>query len=181
MFYVDPVLHHGRPDPEGRLSKELACYDLLENLGIDFWRADHDPADTIEDCEEVEKVIGVDICKNLFLCNRSQTEFYLLLMPGRKSYRTSVFSKLIGSSRLSFAKPEHLLEYLDLTPGSVSIMGLINDLDCRVKLAIDRDVLNAPFIRCHPCINTSTLKIATDDVLNILLPALGHKPTIVEL
>lgn len=179
-FYVERTLCSGRPNGT-REAKEMRCYDLLDGLSIPYQLVDHSPADSVDKCKEVEKVIGVSICKNLFLCNRQKTDFYLLMMPGLKPFRTSVFSKLIGSSRLSFADETYMEEFLDILPGSVSILGLMNDKNHRVRLIIDNDVIKEEFIRCHPCVNTSTLKISTQDVLTRLLPAIGHSPSFVEL
>lgn len=174
-------LQFGRPDDfAGRLPKERRCYELLDSLGIEYARVDHEHADTIEACHEIEGVLGAAICKNLFLTNRQQTEFYLLLMPGDKPFKTKLLSKQIGTARLSFASPEHMEQYLDITPGSVSVLGLMND-GGRVNLIIDRDLLNDEFIGCHPCINTSTLRIKTSDITERLLPAIGHGYALVEL
>ena len=162
-MYVDQNLYHGRPASGQRLDKELRCYDLLDRLGLTYDWADHDAADTIEACAAVEDVLGAGICKNLFLTNRQQTAFYLLLMPGHKPFRTKDLSHQIGSARLSFAAPEHMLELLDITPGSVSVLGLMNDHDGRVRLLIDRDLLKDAYLCCHPCINTSTLKLRMAD------------------
>lgn len=176
------ILQSGRPaDSAGRLEKELRVYDLLDRLGIRYQRVDHESAMTMEICAGIEKTLGAPICKNLMLCNRQCTAFYLLLMPGDKIFRTSDLSKKIGSSRLSFARPEHMEGFLDITPGSASILGLMNDREGKVKLLIDADVLKAPYLGCHPCINTSTLRLEMADVTQKLIPALGHEPTIVNL
>ena len=182
IFNVDPTLYKGRPENcDERLDKEKRVYDLLDSLGIEYERADHDPADTIEDCEEVEKIIGVDICKNLFLCNRQMTKFYMLMMPGKKPFKTKDLSQQIGSARLSFGPAEKMLEFLDITPGSVSIMGLANDKNIDIQLLLDREIYESEFVRCHPCINTSTLKIKTKDILEKFLPAVKHEPVVVDL
>ena len=173
-------LYRGRPEDK-RIEKEERCYDLLDSLGIEYARADHDHADTIEACHEVEKVLGCEICKNLLLTNRQMTDVYLLLMPGDKPFKTKLLSKQIGSARLSFASPEQMLEHLDITPGSVSVLGLMNDKENKVRLLIDRDLLKAEYTGCHPCINSSTLKIRTADILEKLLPAMHHEPDYVEL
>ena len=174
-------LQFGRPDDfSGRLSKEQRCYELLDSLGVEYARVDHEHADTIEACHEIESTLGASICKNLFLTNRQQTEFYLLLMPGDKPFKTKLLSKQIGTARLSFASPEHMEQYLDITPGSVSVLGLMND-GGKVHLVIDRDLLKDEFICCHPCINTSTLRLRTEDVIAKLLPAVGHEYALVEL
>ena len=128
----------------------------------------------MEACAAIDRVLDATICKNLLLCNRQCTAFYLLLTPGDKPFKTSVASKVIGSSRLSFAAPEYMERYLDITPGSLSILGLMNDKENRVQLLVDEDVLKGEFIGCHPCINTSSLRLRTEDVVNILLPAVGH-------
>lgn len=180
-IFVNPTLFDGRPSPEGRLEKELRCYDLLDRLDLPYQRADHEHADTIAACEAVEAVLGAEICKNLFLCNRQQTDFYLLLMPGSKPFKTKELSHQLGVARLSFAAPEHMERLLDLTPGSVSVLGLMNDPAGRVRLLIDRALLADEYLCCHPCINTSTLKLRMDDVRSALLPALGHEVTYVEL
>ncbi len=174
-------LRVGRPaDAEKRLPKEQKCYDALDALGIEYAGVDHEHADTIEACHEIEATLGAEICKNLFLTNRQQTEFYLLLMPGDKPFKTKLLSKQIGTARLSFASSEHMQELLDITPGSVSVLGLLND-GGRVHLVIDSDLLKDEFIGCHPCINTSTLRIRTSDILEKFLPSVGHEYTLVEL
>ena len=172
-------LYKGRA--QGRIAKEMRCYDFLDKLGIEYWRVDHEHADTIEACHEVEKTLGCGICKNLFLTNRQQSEVYLLLMPGDKPFMTKLLSKQINTARLSFATAEQMERYLDITPGSVSILGLINDRDKAVHLLIDRQLLDDENLGCHPCINTSTLRIKTSDILEKFLPAVGHAPTYVEL
>ncbi|MBO4326259.1 MAG: prolyl-tRNA synthetase associated domain-containing protein [Clostridia bacterium] len=168
-------LLNGRPEnTDGRLDREIRTYDLLDSLGIEYKRTDHERTDTMEACNEVDKVLGVVICKNLFLCNRQKTAFYLLMMPGDKKFKTKELSAQIGSARLSFAGPEDMLKYLDIEPGSVSIMGLMNDKDNEVALLIDEDVLKDDFIGCHPCVNTSSLKMRTEDVIKKFLPAIEH-------
>ena len=179
-MFIDQTLYEGRPE-NGRIEKEQRCYDLLDSLGIKFNRVDHNYADTIEVCHEVEKILGCEICKNLLLTNRQMTDIYLLLMPGDKPFKTKLISKQIGSARLSFATAEQMLEHLDITPGSVSVLGLMNDKNGAVRLLIDKDLLEKEYFGCHPCINSSTLRIKTEDVIKKLIPAMGHEPTYVEL
>ena len=165
----------GRPENiVGRLPREVRTYDLLDSLGIEYIRTDHERTDTMEACNEIDAILGVVICKNLFLCNRQKTAFYLLMMPGGKKFKTKELSAQINSSRLSFATPEDMLKYLDIQPGSVSIMGLMNDKEQAVQLLIDEDVLKSEYLGCHPCVNTSSLKIRTEDVIQKFLPAVGH-------
>lgn len=175
-------LLNGRPaDSTGRLEKEIRVYDLLDSLGISYQRVDHEPAMTIEACPDIDKLMGTHMCKNLFLCNRQETDFYLLLMPGDKKFKTKELSSQINTARLSFANETHMEELLDITPGSVSVMGLMNDKDNKVQLLIDEDLLAHPYLGCHPCINTSSLCIKTDDILNTFLPAVQHQPRYVKL
>lgn len=173
---MDLILHQGRPaDAAGRLAKEMRVYDLLDSLGIAYERADHPAAETMEACEAVDRVLApAVICKNLFLCNRQQTKFYLLMIREDKKFHTKEISSQINSARLSFAGPEKMAEYLDITPGSVSIMGLANDTENHVQLLVDEDVLAAEYVGCHPCINTSSLRLKTADVFGPFLQAVRH-------
>lgn len=176
------TVYKGAPsDLDGRIDVEKKCRGLLSELGIDFLSVDHPHADTIAACEDAERALDVHICKNLFLTNRQQTEFYLLLMPGDKPFKTKLLSKQLGTARLSFASPEHMLQYLGLTPGSVSVLGLMNDTERKVHLAIDADLLKTEYFGCHPCINTSSLKLRTEDVIGKFLPAVSHDYAVVEL
>ena len=176
------ILELGRPACcTDRLEKEVRCYDLLDSLGVTYHRIDHEAAMTMEACAAVDERLGATICKNLMLCNRQCTDFYLLLMPGDKPFKTKNLSAQIGSSRLSFAAPEYMAEFLDITPGSLSVLGLANDKDHRVKLLIDADVLKGEYIGCHPCINTSSLRLRTQDLMEKIIPAMGHAPQMVEL
>ena len=175
-------LEQGRPANCGdRLPKEVRVYDLLDHLGVDYQRIDHEAAMTMEACAAIDEVLDATICKNLLLCNRQCTVFYLLLLPGDKPFKTSILSKQIGSSRLSFAGAEYMERFLDITPGSLSILGLMNDKEMQVQLLIDEDVLKGEFIGCHPCINTSSLRLKTADVMEKIIPAMGHEPRIVNL
>jgi len=179
-MYIDPTLYKGRPNEE-RTELEENCYRLLDSLGIEYYRVDHEHADTIEVCHQVEKILGCGICKNLLLTNRQMTDIYLLLMPGDKPFKTKMLSKQIGSARLSFATAEQMMEHLKLSPGSVSVLGLMNDKDKKVYLVIDRDLLKDEDFGCHPCLNSSSLRFKTADLTGKLLPALGREPVYVEL
>ena len=175
-------LYKGRPENiDGRLEKEIKVYDLLDALNIEYERIDHAPVMTMEACEEVEKALGASICKNLFLCNRQKTDFYLLMIPGSKSFHTKELSAQIGSARLSFADEIFMEKYMNLSPGSVSIMGLINDTENHVRLLVEEDILKNKYLGCHPCVNTSSLKLQTADVFDIFLKQIHHDKTIVRL
>ena len=176
------TLQCGRPaDESGRLPKEIRVYDLLDRLGVSYERIDHPAAMTMEACEEIDCALEATICKNLFLCNRQQTDFYLLMMPGDKKFVTRDLSSQLGVSRLSFGTPEYMEQLLDITPGSLSVMGLMNDHDGRVQLLIDEDVLQGEMIGFHPCINTSSLRLRLSDLMETIIPAMGHAPRMVKL
>ena len=177
-------LEKGSPSKaDGRLDKEKRCYELLDSLGFEYWRCDHPDANanTMADCLEIDAVLDAIVCKNLFLCNRQHTQFYLLMMPGDKTFKTKEISSQIGSARLSFATAEEMEKYLDITPGSVSILGLMNDKEGKVKLLVDEDVLKGEYVGCHPCINTTSLKLKEADMFGPLLKAVGHEMTVVHL
>ena len=176
------TLEKGHPaDVAGRLEKEQRVYELLDSLQINYQRVDHGPVMTIAACEEVDQTLGLPVCKNLFLCNRQKSSFYLLLLPGDKKFNAKALTGQQGLPKLSFANESYLAEFLDITPGSVSVMGLMNDQDGRVTLLIDKSLLQDNYIACHPCINTSTLRFPMKDLLDIVLPAVRHTPLFVEL
>ena len=170
----DATLYEDIPSPEGREEKEMAVYRLLKELQIPYERLDHEPMETMEACQDVDKLLHIHMCKNLFLCNSQKTVFYLLMMPGEKKFKTKELSKQIGSARLSFASEEYMVKFLNIHPGAVSIMGLMNDTDKRVNLLIDEDVLKEEYLGCHPCVNTASLQLKTRDVLEKFLPSTGH-------
>ena len=177
-------LYQGSPaDMSGREEREIRTYRLLDELGIPFERTDHPetPATTMEVCAQIDAVLQVRICKNLFLCNRQKTAFYLLIMPGDKPFKTKELSGQLGVARLSFADESAMLELLDITPGSVSVLGLANDTENRVRLLIDEDVLKEEMFGCHPCMNTSSMRLKTADVIEKFLPAVHHDYTVVRL
>lgn len=175
-------LYKGRPEViTGREDKEIRVYDLLDRLNMEYYRTDHGHADTMEACHEIDAVLDVLICKNLFLCNRQKTKFYLLMMPGDKPFKTKELSSQINSARLSFASAEAMEEYLDIQPGSVSIMGLMNDKENKVQLLVDEEVLEGEYLGCHPCVNTSSLKLRTKEVFEKYLKEVHHEPIFVKL
>ncbi|WP_288318415.1 prolyl-tRNA synthetase associated domain-containing protein [Xylanibacter caecicola] len=194
------TIYKGRPeDFDGRQERERRVYELLDGIGVEYDRLDHEAAMTMEVCAEINAAFGrmtleefklesseertrhAIICKNLFLCNKQRTRFYLLMIPGDKKFLTKNLSAQINSARLSFAGEEDMLRYLDITPGSVSVMGLMNDKDNAVQLLIDSDVLKSEYVGCHPCINTSSLRMRTRDLIEKILPAIHHEPIIVTL
>lgn len=181
---MDLILKKGRPQSlDGRLPKEIRCYDFLDGLGIEYYHVDHRDmsADTMEACVAVDEALGCKICKNLFLCNRQKTDFYLLMMPADKPFKTKDLTAQINSARLSFADAEAMLGLLDITPGSVSVLGLMNDTNCAVRLLVDKDILGEEYIGCHPCVNTTSMKIKTVDIFDKLIDSTNHTKTIVEL
>lgn len=180
---MELILQHGRPlDETGRLTKEMRTYDLLDKLGIVYERVDHESAETMEACTAIDEVLApAVICKNLFLCNSQKTKFYLLMIREDKKFKTKEISHQINSSRLSFAPAEYMEQFLDITPGSVSVLGLMNDKENRVQLLVDEDVIRSEMFGCHPCINTSSLRLATADVFGRFLEYVHHDYLVVQL
>jgi Ala-tRNA(Pro) deacylase len=180
---MELVLEEGRPSSvEGRLKKEIRVYDFLDSIGISYERVDHNAVDTMEECVEIDKILApADLCKNLFLCNSQKTQFYLLMTPESKRFKTKEVSKQIGSARLSFATAEFMEKFLDISPGAVSVMGLMNDKENQVRLLVDEDVLSSEYVGCHPCVNTASLRIKSKDVFGRYLNAVHHDYTSVHL
>ena len=177
---IDKNVYQGRATDEGRIPQEYQIYDKLDELGIAYERVDHDHADTMEDCLLIEGTLGAKICKNLFLTNRQQTEFYMVMMPGDKPFKTKYVSGQLGCARLSFAGEDHMKAFLQTIPGSVSALELLFDRENRVRLAIDKDLLQDAYISGHPGISTSTIKLARDDMLRYVR-SVGHEPTFIDL
>ena len=176
------ILQNGRPvDCTGRLPKEVRTYDFLDTLGICYQRIDHEAAMTMEACAAIDAALEATMCKNLFLCNRQCTDFYLLMLPGDKVFKTKELSKQLGCSRLSFGDGSYMEQYLDITPGSLSVLGLMNDKEHRVQLLIDEDLLGGEYIGVHPCVNTASLRLSMADLMHTLIPAMGHAPRMVKL
>lgn len=175
-------LYKGRPgDISSLTEKEINTYKLLDSTGVEYFRVEHEPADTMDICLQIEESLGAGICKNLFLCNRQQTDFYLLMMPSQKVFKTKYLSAALGTSRLSFADARYMKEYLDITPGSVSILGLMNDKENKVQLVVDNELIKEEYIGCHPCINTASLKIKRTDLFGPVLDAMNHSAVFVNL
>ena len=179
-IHLDHTIYTARPTDK-RLPKEERVYDLLERLDVPFERVDHDAVGTIEGCAEIEKLLDIEICKNLFLRNSKGDQYYLLMLPGGKHLVTKDLAKKIGSTRLSFGTPEKMEEYLDITPGSVSVLGLMNDHGNNIQFLVDNGIKKWEYFGCHPCINTSSLKIKTADLFSKILPAVGHEPVFVDI
>ena len=169
------------PDADKRLNKEKKVYELLDRLGISYEYVDHAPAMTMEDCEEIDRVLRATMCKNLFLCNRQKTRFYLLMIAHDKKFLTKELSAQIGSARLSFGSAEDMEALIDITPGSVSVLGLMYDKEEKVQLLIDEDLLCADYFGAHPCVNTTSLRLSMKAVLQTFLPAVAHEPVTVRL
>ncbi len=177
----ESVLYYGRPEPGSRIPVEERCYDLLDSLDISFTRVDHDAAMSMTALDEADRILGCTIAKNLFLTNRQQTDFYLLIMAGSKPFKTKYLSAQLGCSRLSFAAEEHLEKYLGVKSGSASLLGLMNDTSKRVRLVFDVELLHEKLFACHPCINSSSIAFSSEDMLTKLLPSLGRDYALVEL
>lgn len=177
------VKYEGRPTEgnELRTEAELKVYDFLDKLGVNYTTLCHPAAFTMEECEMVRKDAGAPVFKNLFLTNRQQTDFYLLMIPADKPFKTKYLSSQLGCARLSFAGAEQMDQYLHIHPGAVSPMGLIHDKAHKVRLIIDEDLKECTTYACHPCVNTSSIVMTLNDLLEKVIPATGHDHTWVAL
>lgn len=178
-MHIDPTVYSDRPT-DRRTEAEETIYDKLDQLSIPYIRVDHDHADTMEDCRLIEKKLGAAICKNLFLCNRQQTQFYLLMMQGEKPFKTKFLSAQLGCARLSFADADHMAQYLQTTPGSVSALELMFDTEHHIQLVMDKPLLADEYISAHPGLSTSTLRLTREDLLKFV-QSTGHEPIVVDL
>ena len=179
MFFIDDTVYTGRP-ADRRTDAEEAVYDKLDQLSISYIRVDHDHADTMEDCRLIEEKLGARICKNLFLCNRQQTQFYLLMMHGEKPFKTKFLSAQLGCARLSFADADHMAQYLHTPPGSVSALELMFDTEHHIQLVMDKPLMEDEYISAHPGLSGSTLRLTREDLLKFV-QSTGHEPVIVDL
>ena len=178
-MYIDPNIYTGRP-ADRRTEAEESIYDKLDALSIPYIRVDHDHADTMENCLLIEGKLGAAICKNLFLCNRQQTQFYLLLMRGDKPFKTKFLSAQLGCSRLSFADEGHMADLLHTVPGSVSALELLFDTEGQIQLVIDQPLMQDEYISAHPGLSRSTIRLTREDLLRFVR-ATGHEPIVVDL
>lgn len=147
--------------------------DFLDGLNIQYDILEHPAAMDEESVKYLdENLISDTPCKNLFLVNRAGTEFYLLMMPRAKDFRTKYIKEQLGISHLSFAKEEQMVEILDVHPGSVSVMCLLNESAKSVHFILDEDVCKADTVRFHVGDNTCSARVRTADFLNTIAPAL---------
>lgn len=167
-------LFNGRPRPDMCIEVEKQTYDFLDGLGIEYNTLKHPSAFTIEECNRVREIVKAPVFKNLFLTNKQQSKFYLLVMPGEKVFKTKYLSAQINSARLSFADEDHMKRYLGVTPGSVTPLGLINDREHVVNLLLDEEIKNYPVFACHPCINSASVIMKLEDLTSKVIPATGH-------
>ncbi len=179
-MYINEKTFNVHPETTAT-EKEMQSYLFLEENGVEYIRAEHDEAATIELCEGVEKIIDAKICKNLLLCNRQQTKFYMLLIPGDMPFKTKYLSAQINSSRLSFASGEQMEQLLNVSPGSLTVLSLMFDKEKNVQLLIEKNLFKDEYFACHPCVNTATVKFSTSDLKEKVLPKLQHEYTIVDL
>lgn len=168
------ILCEGRPAPELCSAVEGPVYDFLDGLGLEYKVLRHPAAFSIEECNRVRDIVKAPVFKNLFLTNKQQSRFYLLVMPGEKVFKTKYLSAQINSARLSFADENHMMRFLGVTPGSVTPFGLIHDREHNVNLLLDEDLKKYPVFACHPCTNTASVIMRFDDLISKVIPATGH-------
>ena len=178
----EATVFEGRPaDGAERTEAETAVYDFLDRLGVDYVTVCHPAAFTMEECEAVRRKIGAPVFKNLFLTNKQHSQFYLLMIPASKPFKTKYLSSQLGCARLSFASAEEMQDMLHISPGAVSPMGLVHDKQCKVRLIVDSDLSSTERYACHPCVNTASIAMSLNDLLEKVVPSTGHSFTWVNL
>ncbi len=155
-------------------------YQILQQLEISFEKFEHPAVYTVEEAAKYDRGIDAGKSKNLFLRNAKGDTHYLVVMESTKRLDLKKLALVLGESKLSFASPERMMQYLGLTPGSVSPFGLINNTDKSVKVIVDRGLRKYERLGYHPNINTATLVISTED-LKKFLAWTGNTITYLEL
>ena len=179
MFYVSEIQTKAPSLFQTRLQK--ITYEALEKLQIPFERVDTDEAVTMEDCAAINEKLNMDMVKTLFLCNRQQTDFYLLVTTGDKPFRSKNFSNALGVSRVSFAPVESMESMLGTKIGATTIFSSLLDDKNRVRVVFDRDVLFKKWYGCSDGTTTGYMKLRTDDIYQRFLPFTKHIPTVIEV
>lgn len=179
MFYVSEVccsVPNCFQTPLQRL-----VYETLEILRIPFARVDTDEAITMEECTAINEKLAIKMVKTLFLCNRQRTDYYLFITTGTKPFRAKDFSTALGISRVSFAPAEQLETMLGTCVGSATIFSSLLDIENRVRIIFDRDVLSEDWYGCSDGTTTSYVKVRTADIWQTFLAYTGHVPTVIEV
>jgi Ala-tRNA(Pro) deacylase len=179
MPYISEIRTSTPEDMKNPTGKK--AFKMLDQLKIPYECVSNDAVSTMEECRAIEEVLGTEIRKNIFLCNKKNTSFFLIVLPADKNLDVDTLSAKIGIPKLSFASADSMQQHLGAQPGSASVMGLINDEDEYVQLIIDKEVAEAEWYGCNPGINTAHLRLKTSDLLNKFLPKIYHKAKIVEL
>lgn len=153
-----------------------AVLDALRAMGVDFALHEHAPVHTIADCLSVQAIDWnvTEIPKNVFLCNRQKTDFFLMLLRHEVAFRTAIVSRALNVSRLSFAPDTALPGLLGLEAGAVSPLGLLFDRQKKVNLVMDEGLRGFTFLAFHPCDNRATLVLRAADFYDVFLKKLGR-------
>lgn len=154
----------------------------LDELKVPYEYHQHHAVHTIDECLELPYAeADVTFCKNILLCNRQKTQFYLYVTVPKKPYRTADVSKLLGVSRLSFAPDEALPELLQLYSGSLTPLALWLNPDSGVQLVLDREIRQPGRIAFHPAVNTATVIFRQEDFFDRVVPALPGTPIFLDV
>ena len=164
---ISQLYHNTRPEGE-LLPQEAAAFDALERLGIDHDRVSSEPADNMEKCAAVSAVLGMPICKNLFLRDAKGKQHYLVSVPDERHVDLKWLSAALGTSKLSFASAERLEKYLKVPQGSVSPLALLNDESESVIFAADETLSALPAVGVHPNDNTATVFLSFADLHSLI-------------
>lgn len=178
-MYISEVSSQAPEEKRGELENKV--YEVLGKLNIAFERVDNDPVEAMDECKEISEKLGAEIRKSIVLCNRKKTVFYLVILPADKSFDTKVFCEKLGCSRVSFASGESMESKLGISPGSATIMSVLNDQEYGVQVVVDKAVAEEEWFACNPGANTTHIKIRTEKLLNVFLPYTKHRAMVVSL
>jgi Ala-tRNA(Pro) deacylase len=151
----------------------------LTDLGIVTETVEHEAVFTVAESERLERDLPGGHTKNLFLKD-AKGRLFLVVAQSHTPVDLKSLHKLIGSARLSFGKPELLMEVLGVPAGSVTALSLINDDQKRVSVVVDSRLMGYERINCHPLVNTATTSVARDDLIRFMR-ACGHEPLVIAL
>lgn len=151
----------------------------LEALGIPARTVEHPPVFTVEEAQTHRVDLPGVHTKNLYLRDKKKRN-YLVVVPEDRAVDLGHLADRLGSGRLSFGSPERLMEFLGVTPGSVTAFAAVNDREGRVRVVLDRALVTSPYVCCHPLVNTMTTSVASQDLVRFLV-AVGHEPLVVDL
>ena len=142
--------------------------EKLDELGIKYYYYEHPLAKTMEDCEGIGADVGAKHFKNIYACDHTETNFFIIIIRADKKFRTSEVSRKLGVSRLSFCTDEMLQENLGVVSGAVTPLALMNDKEHKTLLVVDKDILRDEMVCCHPLTSDASVAMHRYDLIKFV-------------